>query len=443
MWSNTATTQTVSVSATGVYSVFVTDVNNCSGVDTVNVTINPNPTITVSSNTTICSGISTTLTASGATTYTWMPLLQTGAAITVTPAVTSTYTAVGTLGGCNGSASVVVTVLNGPVVTTTVTAATCPSSNNGSAIALGTGTGTITYTWMPGGMNTSSISGLSAGVYIVTVGDAGICQTSATVTVTSPAGTLQTTFAGGNGQNGNMFDVVATNQTFITSFDCHVDTLVAGTATDSVKIYYIPSTYVGQNANPGAWTYLGGAHVVSAGIGVPTSVPVPVNVTIPAGQTHGFYITRTTAGKVLKYTNGATFGASYASNSDFAVNEGNGVAYPFGIIYPTTGTGSRIWNGIIYYCNAIGVEQHFSTFTSLVYPQPLVDYSIISISGLSSMGIVTLKVYDAMGKLVKESVSTHKDEINLQRENLNGGMYFYTIYNSSNEIIAKGKLMVQ
>lgn len=48
-WSNAATTQTITVSASGTYSVTVSDVATlCAGNDTVVVTINTNPTVTIS-----------------------------------------------------------------------------------------------------------------------------------------------------------------------------------------------------------------------------------------------------------------------------------------------------------------------------------------------------------------------------------------------------------
>jgi hypothetical protein len=49
-WSNSATTQTTSVTASGSYSVSITDPNGCPGADTVEVTINPLPTVTLTGN---------------------------------------------------------------------------------------------------------------------------------------------------------------------------------------------------------------------------------------------------------------------------------------------------------------------------------------------------------------------------------------------------------
>lgn len=152
---------------------------------------------------------------------------------------------------------------------------------------------------------------------------------------------LTTTFAGGNGQSGNMFDIVGVTSVVITGFDVHMPT--GTTATIEVYAVTAGTTYVGNETNAAAWTLLGSAAgVVSAGAGLPTPVPLTLNVPIVPGQVQGFYVTTTAA--TLSYTNGSVLGAVFAFNSDIQFLEGIGKAYPFG------GTFSpRVWNGRIYY----------------------------------------------------------------------------------------------
>src|SRR5207248_1414424 len=75
MWSTGATTQSIVVSASGSYTVTVTDGNTCSATSAATVvTVNPNPatpTITPSGATTFCAGGSVTLTAPVGFTYMW------------------------------------------------------------------------------------------------------------------------------------------------------------------------------------------------------------------------------------------------------------------------------------------------------------------------------------------------------------------------------------
>jgi len=113
-WSNTATTQTISVNSSGTYSVSVT-ISGCTvASNTIDVTVNPTPTISVNSST-ICSGTSTTLTANGASTYTWSPATglssTNGSSVTANPGATTAYTISATdANGCPGTGTATVIV---------------------------------------------------------------------------------------------------------------------------------------------------------------------------------------------------------------------------------------------------------------------------------------------------------------------------------------------
>jgi len=72
LWSNGATTQTITVSTSGNYSVAVTYYAGC--VKTSNgipVTVNPLPTITASSNSPVCESSSLLLSSSGGISFLW------------------------------------------------------------------------------------------------------------------------------------------------------------------------------------------------------------------------------------------------------------------------------------------------------------------------------------------------------------------------------------
>ncbi|MDQ3111118.1 MAG: hypothetical protein M3R17_14590, partial [Bacteroidota bacterium] len=75
MWSNNATTQTISATTSGTYSVTVTKANGCAASsNSIVVTVNPSPTtpvITASGATTFCNGGNVTLTSSQATGIMW------------------------------------------------------------------------------------------------------------------------------------------------------------------------------------------------------------------------------------------------------------------------------------------------------------------------------------------------------------------------------------
>lgn len=148
-----------------------------------------------------------------------------------------------------------------------------------------------------------------------------------------------------NGQRGIMFDITALNNITINCFEVNLD---AGTA--PVEIYYKVGTHVGFTATPGAWTFLGASPAITGGNNVPTAVPVPVNVTVSAGCTVAFYITRNVVnGPLVNYTNGTAVGFIFAANADMQVKDGTGKDYPFaGNFTP------RRFNGTIFYTTTAG-----------------------------------------------------------------------------------------
>lgn len=147
----------------------------------------------------------------------------------------------------------------------------------------------------------------------------------------------------GNNHRGNMFDIVATNSVIITSFDA------SPMQNTTIAIYYKAGTWNGFANSPASWTYIGSAPVTATGGVVP--VPVPVNITIPAGETYAFYVTSNNTNVSLNYSDGTNVGNVYTSDANITFLEGGGMDYPF-----TQGTGAvyqpRVWNGRIHYALA-------------------------------------------------------------------------------------------
>ncbi len=150
-------------------------------------------------------------------------------------------------------------------------------------------------------------------------------------------GNIVTTYIGGNAQSGNMFDITALSNINVLSFAGNFNP-----ASYTVEVYYKVGTHVGFEGTSSAWTLIGSTPVTSVAASVPTAIPLPINVSIPAGQTYAFYVT-VTSGSLI-YTNGTTLGAVYVQDANLQVLEGVGLGYPFG------GTFSpRVWNGTVYY----------------------------------------------------------------------------------------------
>jgi len=93
------------------YVVSVTDLNNCVGTDTVQITID-GFAILASNDTTICLGNEATLNVNGGSVYNWDNSLGSGELHVVSPEVTTTYIVTSDENGCVDTDTVIVTIDN-------------------------------------------------------------------------------------------------------------------------------------------------------------------------------------------------------------------------------------------------------------------------------------------------------------------------------------------
>jgi large repetitive protein len=196
LWSNGATTATVTGLGLGIFSVVVTDVNGCQQSTQIALT-QPNPIVAslVSSTNVSCFGGNNgtaTITANGGVTpysFSW-PNGQTTA--TGTGLAAGTYTA--TVTDANGCSNTVSMQITEPALLTVVniasTEVSCRGGNNGTASAfIQGGSSPYSFTWSNGGAG-QSISNLTAGTYFLTVTDGNGCRAFSQGIVTEPASNL-------------------------------------------------------------------------------------------------------------------------------------------------------------------------------------------------------------------------------------------------------------
>ncbi len=150
--------------------------NGCQTTASVTVTVNPIPEVeAMASPMEICLGQLVDLSATGADGFVWDNGLGAGADHTLNPQATTTYTVTGTSNGCQGSASVTVTVNPLPEVT---------AQSNDLVICVGestlleaSGSEVVDWLWM-GGISTSSsvtVSPTETTTYTVFGTDANGC----------------------------------------------------------------------------------------------------------------------------------------------------------------------------------------------------------------------------------------------------------------------------
>jgi len=175
LWSTTDTTSTINVTMAGTYTVIVTDINGCTGTDTHVVEPIPALMPVITGSNTFCMNGSTLLDAgAGYAMYEWSTNVTTQ---TLSVNVEETYTVTVTdANGCTGTDTLSVT--QSDVLTTMISApmGLCP----GSSAQLDAGLGFDDYTWSNGD-SVQVITVGTAGLYTVTISNAGGCSGTATV----------------------------------------------------------------------------------------------------------------------------------------------------------------------------------------------------------------------------------------------------------------------
>lgn len=155
LWSNGATTQTITVTPNATTTYTVTYSNNGTANGSGTVTVNPLPTINGGQDQTVCQGANVTLSATGGSTYTWNNGVTNG--VPFVPNTTAIYTVTGTdANGCQGTDQVTVTVNPAPSVNAITNQTLCAGSST-TAVTF-TGTAGANYAWT----NSSPAIGLAA-----------------------------------------------------------------------------------------------------------------------------------------------------------------------------------------------------------------------------------------------------------------------------------------
>ncbi len=182
-WSNSQTTQSITVSSTGIYTVTVSGSSGCTG--TASVTVNPGSSTTTSilGPNTLCPGNNATLIATGSfSSYAWSNN-ATGSIITVNQPGTYTVTVTNSQ-GCTGTASKTITPGTPPSVSFSVAN---PELCAGNCVSLNVSlSGNPPFTVIGEVLSGSTVVGNFTQTYSSSTGTLQVCAPPGT-----PAGTLQ------------------------------------------------------------------------------------------------------------------------------------------------------------------------------------------------------------------------------------------------------------
>lgn len=193
LWSTGDTTQSITVSTAGTYSVTITNTTACSSQSTITVNVYGLPTINAGNDTAFCSSTSIQLCASGGVSYAWTPAFgvsdTTVACPTFGPTSSTTYTVFGTdANGCTSTDTFTLSLYPPPAVPVI--------SQNVSVL---TSTAASSYQWYYNGnpingATNQSYTPSQNGQYYVVITDANGCTafsstfTMADVSVNEMAG---------------------------------------------------------------------------------------------------------------------------------------------------------------------------------------------------------------------------------------------------------------
>ncbi len=405
LWSTGATSQSISVTAAGSYSVAVTNAGGCTGYDTINVSTNPLPVVALGNDTTFCAGGSLTLDAGNAgASYLW----STGATTqTISVNASGTYSVtVTTAGGCIGRDTMNVTVNPLPVVALGNDTTIC----GGGSLTLDAGNAGATYLWS-NGATTQSTTITTAGTYSVAVTNAAGCTASDTIDVTTAAA-----------------PVVALGN----------DTTYCGSAGPVLLITL-------DAGNPGA-TYLWSTGATTQSISVSTSGSYSVTVTNAAGCTGRDTINVTVnplpvAGTINITNQSPTFtfaatgsanvtthiwrfgdGATATTANPTHTYTANGTYTVTHVVTNSCGSDSVIASVQV---TNVGVNTVSLDGQVSLYPNPAADF--VTVENTAAQAMKTIRILDVAGSLVSEVKATGSKTQRLDVSSLASGTYLVRI----------------
>jgi len=412
LWSNAATTASISNLASGTYTVTVTDATGCIAVRSATISQPSQLQVQayhVDASCGIANGQVGVLAAGGVAPYNYQwsngssaqqlqNLPQGLYSVTVTDA-----------NNCNVNLNVVVDSLAVLDVVATINAETCPGAADGAiSIAVNSGVSPFTFTWS-NGFNTQNGGGLAAGNYNITVTDASGCVSTLNLNVPaasplvlngsviaivcgSKVGEVEVAVTGGLAPYNYVWSTTDTGQSIFVVFDGNY----AVTVTDANGCQQSTSVFVPRGSGPLLSTYVT-PDTLNAANGTATTVPSNGNAPFTYAWSDG-QTTATAAGLA-------------AGIYVVTVTDADGCA--------TTDTVN-----ISLYTSLVEV---ISDANVSLWPNPTMGKFNVNFTNLA--GIANITVYDALGKLVKtqENDILAYPSVEVDLSSFAGGVYMVRI----------------
>jgi hypothetical protein len=491
LWSDGSTTQSITTSTAGSYSVTVTNTAGCSATSAATTIATSNiatPNITASGSTTLCSGSSVTLSVpTGYASYSWSNGATTNS---ITSNTSGSYTVTVTnSNGCSATTSATSVTVNTPPtasINSTGTGAICAG---GSETLLGP-TGMTSYQWYLGGnaisgASSASLTATTAGTYSLSVVDGNGCTaTSSLYTITTAANPVATIVNSGSallcsgasttltapaGMNGYTWSTGDTTQSIVvSSAGSYTVTVVNSGGCSATSTATVIST--SQIAAP--TISVSGPLAFCAGGSVTLGVPMgyssyswnsgAISTQLVATQAGDYYATVTNSDgctassdtvSVVVFATPPTPSISYTANDTIMISsiaDGNQWYFNGNILQGETNDTLRPLNfgnysvrvvdtngceggmsGMQFY-NSVGIAEDLERMIKL-YPNPTqglvtLDLGVIEVS--------TLRIFDAQGRmLVEQSSCTGQCQFDLSEYRT--GIYRLLITTNEGHVVTK------
>lgn len=428
LWSNGATTQSITVSSSGSYSVAVTTGGCTNTSSATNVTVNPLPvsTITAGGPTTFCQGLNVVLTASAGSSWLW----SNGATSqSITVSASGNFSVTVTNGsGCSALSSITsVTVNSNP--TAVITAGGALTFCQGGNVVLTANAGT-SYLWS-NGATTQNTTISTSGSYTVTVTQAGGCTQSSAATVVTvnpiPAANITaggpTTFCDGN----NVVLTASAGSSWLWSNGATTQGITVTTGgAYSVKVTnasgcFANSTATNVTVNTKPSVTLSAAPYTKLFPGLTTTLSVGVN---PAG-TYSYSWLRN--GTAVTGATTASLPVTLDKIGDYSVIVTNNSVPPCSTTSAVVVIGDSSTNKLFVYPNPNSGEFQVNYFTTAV-------------------GSHTLSVYDSKGSLVFSkafSLNTPYQRMDVDIRKHGRGIYNVALFDKNGNRLASKQVIIQ
>jgi PKD repeat protein len=420
-WSNGATTQAITVTASGNYTVTVTSERGCTATASQSVTVNSNPaapTITPTG-TAFCTGGSVDLASSTANAYAWSNGATTQTVnITLAGTYRVTVTDVNT---CTAESNQIVITENTPTVPTVTAGGSTTFCTGDSVVLTVDNAGQYNAFSWSNTATTSSITVFATGTFTVTTTDANSCTASSTPITTSVSASPQPTVTVTGSLSFCEGDTVtltsSTGDTYLWS---------NGATTQSVEITASGSYTVSvTNSNVCLGTGTSAATVVTV-----TPLPTAGFTSATAGFGYVFDFSNTSTGGATDYlwdfgdgntSTLATPSHTYTTNGAYTVT-----------LTASNGNCSDVSTATIN-ADGVGIADVTPAVQAIrLYPNPTASNTTLELT-LSENKDVTITVVDITGKqhinFVQE-LNTGTNLVSLNTSELAGGIYFVTINDS-------------